>query len=64
MQIKKMMWCWPAFLMAVALSAPVRAQLRVGQKMPAWSVRDLNGRTISSQTTKKKAVWITFFHST
>lgn len=61
----KMMWRLCAFLGAsLTVSAPLQAQLRVGQKMPAWSVRDLNGRLISSQTTKSKPVWITFFHST
>lgn len=43
---------------------PAAAQLRVGQKMPAWSLSDLNGKTVSSQIWKNKPVWITFFHST
>jgi len=61
----KMMWRLSAFLVAgLATNAPVQAQLRVGQKMSTWSVRDLNGRLISSQTVKNKPVWITFFHST
>ncbi|MDF2440247.1 MAG: hypothetical protein JWN98_1231 [Abditibacteriota bacterium] len=51
-------------LAGLAANAPAQGQLRVGQKMPAWSVRDLNGRLISSQAVKNKPVWITFFHST
>ena len=38
--------------------------LKVGNKMPAFSLTDINGKPVRLASFKNKAVWLTFFHST
>ena len=44
--------------------APVQAApLKKGQKFPAFTLKSIEGKTISPSTLKNKAYWITFFSS-
>ena len=38
--------------------------LKAGDRMPNFTLRDINGKTVNLAGFKNKAVWITFFHST
>ncbi|MBV9469743.1 MAG: hypothetical protein JO316_06215 [Abitibacteriaceae bacterium] len=44
-------------------SAQARA-LRVGDKLPIFNFKTIDGRTFSSATIRNRPLWITFFMST
>ena len=52
---------WAGAMMAGTAEA---RSLRAGDRMPNFTLRDINGKTVSLSKLRNKAVWITFFGST
>jgi cytochrome oxidase Cu insertion factor (SCO1/SenC/PrrC family) len=48
---------------AVGGSAQAR-ELKAGDKMPNFTLTDINGKKVSLAQFKNRAVWLAFFHST
>jgi len=47
----------------VAGTAQAR-ELKAGDKMPNFTLTDINGKRVSLSQFKNRAVWLAFFHST
>lgn len=53
-----------SFGLSSGLSSAVRAAtFKRGQKFPAFTLKTVDGKTISPATLKNKAYWLTFFAS-
>ena len=53
-----------AALWACAMVGGTAQARKVGDKLPNFTLKDINGKTVSLSSFKNRAVWITFFQST
>jgi len=48
-----------------SISVPAAAaELKVGDKLPSLTLKDLNGKAVNTASFKNKVMWLAFFHST
>lgn len=61
---RKILAVAPVFLSVFAVSNVAQAdKLKASQKFPAFSLKTIDGKAVSSASLKNRAFWITFFAS-
>lgn len=58
-----LLFCLLTLTTASIQGAAYAAPFKKGQKMPAFTLKTIAGKTISPASLKNKAYWITFFSS-